>query len=215
MPVTINLTPYLNAQGELGGIAPGSLESLRHQGQGTRSFQVQLGELKVVMRFVTPSDVIPGHFMGFMLRASPPELLEGRIRNIEAIERLVNSSGRSHREIMVGQSPEATATGSLLLLNRIDSCCFSVEEARFQVVGEHLICPITLCVPEKGVFVRTSLRSDVCCLYDPTALKELVSRRLPHPISREAITGAHIVPKEQCHFDPEKGAFIHSASESR
>ncbi|ECJ2265728.1 DUF1076 domain-containing protein, partial [Salmonella enterica subsp. salamae] len=79
---------------------------------------------------------------------------------------------------------------------------------------ERLICPITLYVPEKGVFVWTSLRSDVCCLYDPTALKELVSRRLPHPISREAITGAHIVPKEQCHFYPEKGAFIHSAFEN-
>ncbi|EGD6368690.1 DUF1076 domain-containing protein, partial [Salmonella enterica] len=43
----------------------------------------------------------------------------------------------------------------------------------------------------------------------------LVSRRLPHPISREAITGGHIIPKEQCHFDQEKGTFIHSASESR
>ncbi|WP_144340586.1 T3SS effector NleG family protein [Salmonella enterica] len=69
--------------------------------------------------------------------------------------------------------------------------------------------------PERGVFARTSLQSDVCCLYDSTALKELVSRRLPHPMSREAITGAHIVPQEQCHFDQEKGAFIHSASESR
>ncbi|EEJ2564189.1 DUF1076 domain-containing protein, partial [Salmonella enterica subsp. enterica] len=83
------------------------------------------------------------------------------------------------------------------------------------VPGEHLTCPITLSIPERGVFARTSLQSDVCCLYDSTALKELVSRRLPHPMSREAITGAHIVPQEQCHFDLEKGAFIHSASESR
>ncbi|ECD9411945.1 DUF1076 domain-containing protein, partial [Salmonella enterica subsp. salamae] len=35
-------------------------------------------------------------------------------------------------------------------------------------------------------------------------------RRLPHPISREAITGAHIVPKEQCHFDQEKLIFVHT-----
>ncbi|AXC86561.1 DUF1076 domain-containing protein [Salmonella enterica subsp. salamae] len=70
-----------------------------------------------------------------------------------------------------------------------------------------------ICVPDNGVFSRTSLQSEVCCLYDSTALKELVSRRLPHPISREVITGAHIIPKEQCHFDPEKGTFIHSASE--
>ncbi|EFS7612903.1 T3SS effector NleG family protein [Salmonella enterica] len=98
-------------------------------------------------------------------------------------------------------------------MSKIVLCSFNVELVGFQVPGEHLTCPLTLSIPEKGVFVRTSLQSDVCCLYDSTALKELVSRRLPHPISREAITGAHIVPKEQCHFDPEKGAFIHSASE--
>ncbi|EDV3123895.1 DUF1076 domain-containing protein, partial [Salmonella enterica subsp. enterica] len=34
-----------------------------------------------------------------------------------------------------------------------------------------------ICVPDNGVFSRTSLQSDVCCLYDSTALKELVSRR--------------------------------------
>ncbi|EHL3469340.1 T3SS effector NleG family protein [Salmonella enterica] len=44
-------------------------------------------------------------------------------------------------------------------------------------------------------------------------MKELVSRRLLHPISREAIIGAHIVPKEQCHFAPERRTVIHSASE--
>ncbi|WP_242402121.1 T3SS effector NleG family protein [Salmonella enterica] len=99
------------------------------------------------------------------------------------------------------------------LLDRIDACSFSVGAANLTLPQEHLICPITLYVPDNGVFARTSLQSEVCCLYDSAALKEQVSRRLPHPISREAITGAHIVPKEQCHFDTEKGAFIRSVSE--
>ncbi|EKC2245593.1 T3SS effector NleG family protein [Salmonella enterica] len=96
---------------------------------------------------------------------------------------------------------------------KIDSCSFSIEQATLSLSAGHLTCPITLSIPERGVFARTSLQSEVCYLYDSTALKELVSRRLPHPISRETITGAHIVPKEQYHIDWEKGAFIHSASE--
>ncbi|WP_370605521.1 T3SS effector NleG family protein [Citrobacter braakii] len=37
-----------------------------------------------------------------------------------------------------------------------------------------------------------------------------MSRCLPHPISRETITGAHIVQKEECHFDQEKLTFVHT-----
>ncbi|MEG2905998.1 MAG: T3SS effector NleG family protein [Citrobacter sp.] len=98
------------------------------------------------------------------------------------------------------------------MLSKIDLCSFNVTLAGFQVSGKHLTCPVTLCIPEQGVFALTSLQSDVCCLYDSMALKELVSRCLPHPISRETVTGAHIVQKEECHFDPGKGAFIHFAS---
>ncbi len=107
----------------------------------------------------------------------------------------------------------AQSLSSSRISTKIDSCSFSVERENFSLAAENLTCPITLSIPDKGVFARTSLQSDVCCLYDSMALKELVSRCLPHPISRETITGAHIVQKEECHFDPGKSAFIHSVSQ--
>ncbi|ECJ2264911.1 DUF1076 domain-containing protein [Salmonella enterica subsp. salamae] len=95
----------------------------------------------------------------------------------------------------------------------IDSCSFSVAQENLSLSAEHLTCPLTLDVPEQGVFALTSLQSDICCLYDTATLKELVSRNLPHPVSREVITSRHIVPKEQCYFDSGRGAFIRSAPE--
>ncbi|QXX22118.1 T3SS effector NleG family protein [Salmonella enterica] len=132
----------------------------------------------------------------------------------------VNNSTHLEEHLNQGRTFLSALEAALLrcqsrISTKIDSCSFSIEQATLSLSAGHLTCPITLCVPERGVFARTSLQSDVCCLYDSTALKELVSRRLPHPISREAITGGHIIPKEQCHFDQEKGSFIHSASESR
>lgn len=138
------------------------------------------------------------------------------VKVINDIERQL-SNGRTATEVMEEQLdrlfPSRVSAGVQGVLGKIDACLFATEPTGFQIPGVHLTCPITLNIPERDVFARTSLQSDVCCLYDSTALKELVSRRLPHPISREAITEAHIVPKEQCHFDPEKGAFIHSASQ--
>jgi len=102
---------------------------------------------------------------------------------------------------------------STAVKSAIDSCSFSMEQENLSQSAEHLTCPLTLDIPEQGVFARTSLQSDICCLYDSAALKELVSRDLPHPVSREVITAGHIVPKEQCHFDSERGAFIQSTLE--
>ncbi|HCL5074247.1 TPA: T3SS effector NleG family protein [Salmonella enterica] len=217
----INLTPYINPRGELGAIPQNTLERIRSEGAG-RSAQVQLGGSVVTIR-----TVFLGHFLGSISPAGlSGEGLRSALSNISALERQLNSSGMSHREILDSMPSTVPPRPSVAvsrypaahpqpLLNRIDACSFSVGSANLTLPQERLICPITLCVPDNGVFVRTSLQSEVCCLYDSTALKELVSRRLPHPISREAITGAHIIPKEQCHFDQERGAFIHSASELR
>ncbi|EAA9516409.1 T3SS effector NleG family protein [Salmonella enterica subsp. salamae] len=216
----INLTPYINPRGELGAIPQNTLERIRSQGTGG-SVQVQLGGSVVTMRFA-----FAGHFLGSIPTGLSGEGLRSALSNIHALERQLNSSGMSHRELLdsmpstVPPRPPVAASRypaahTQSLLSRIDACSFSVGSANLTLPQERLICPITLCVPDNGVFVRTSLQSEVCCLYDSTALKELVSRRLPHPISREAITGAHIVPQEQCHFNQERGAFIHSASELR
>ncbi|ECG8607922.1 DUF1076 domain-containing protein, partial [Salmonella enterica subsp. salamae] len=113
--------------------------------------------------------------------------------NGRTLERQLNN-GRTVTEVVEEQLdrlfPPGVSAGVQGVLGKIDTCLFVTEQAGFQISGEHLTCPITFSIPERGVFARTSLQSDVCCLYDSTALKELVSRRLPHPISREAITGA-------------------------
>ncbi|EAA7242706.1 DUF1076 domain-containing protein [Salmonella enterica] len=216
----INLTPYINPQGELGAIPQNTLESIRSQGTGG-SVQVQLGGSVVTIRFV-----FLGHFLGSISSGGlSEEGLQSALRNVSALERQLNSSGRSHRELLdsmpstvpprppgaVSRHPDAHTQS---LLNRIDVCSFSVVSANLTPSEEHLTCPITLSIPERGVFARTSLQSDVCCLYDSTALKELVARRLPHPASREEIIAAHIVPKEQCHFAQEKWIFVHTTSDS-
>ena len=52
--------------------------------------------------------------------------------------------------------------------------------------AEHLTCPITLSFPERGVFVRTSLQSEVSCLYNSATLKLLLMLANQHsePLSR-------------------------------
>lgn len=215
----INLTPYINPQGELGAIPQNTLESIRSEGTD-RHAQVQLGSSIVTLRYI-----FLGHFMASVSpRGLSSEGFQAALRNVSALERQLNSSGMSHREILdsmpltVPPRPSVAAPHPPLahtqsLLNRIDTCSFRVGSANLSLPEESLRCPITLSTPVEGVFVRTSLQSNVCCLYDLTALNVLVSDRQPHPVSRELITEAHIVPKAECHFDPEKGAIIHSPSQ--
>lgn len=208
----INLTPYLNPRGELGSIPQDILESIRNVSMSTpEGADIQLGGIMHTIRHVTLLDSFLVH---------PGRNIDGMGVVRDSDRNILNSHSLSNqlngRRVYVRSSdPFSTALsgGHQRVLSKIDLCSFNVTLAGFQVSGKHLTCPITLSIPEQGVFALTSLQSDVCCLYDSAALKELVSRRLPHPISREDITAAHIVPKEQCHFDPEKGAFIHSASE--
>ncbi|EAA7243386.1 DUF1076 domain-containing protein [Salmonella enterica subsp. salamae] len=133
--------------------------------------QVQLGGSVVTMRFV-----FLGHFLGSISPGGlSEEGLQSVLSNISAPERQLNSSGRSHREILdcmsstVPLRPSVAASGypaahTQPLLNRIDDCSFSVGSANLTLPQEHLICPITLCVPDNGVFTRTSIQSALCCL---------------------------------------------------
>ncbi|WP_370603513.1 T3SS effector NleG family protein [Citrobacter braakii] len=210
------LTLPVNTQGIIGSIPADDLVNIRDAARnaGDSAIDVQLGSGRYNIRHLPRLDVFRVDTQGGEILAGSTQGFFAVLDNQQNLEFQLNDGmslidARTARLRQQSSLPTVTQRIS----GKIDSCIFVTEQAGFQISGEHLTCPVTLCIPEKGVFARTSLQSDVCCLYEVLALKELVSRRLPHPVSREAITEAHIVPKEQCHFDPERGAFIHSASQ--
>ncbi|MCZ8771822.1 T3SS effector NleG family protein [Escherichia albertii] len=56
--------------------------------------------------------------------------------------------------------------------------------------------------------MRNSMSSDVCTLYDKTALINLIDMKAPHPLSRETITASMIIGKDECYFVPDRESFI-------
>lgn len=203
MPI-INLTPLLNTQGRLGEIPLNTVQDIYNQSEGAL---IQLGNALVTVRVVSldPFGRFSGDIHTFSLSESMRTLAE---QNMDSIyQHLWYYRGELGPRI---GGPEARLQS---LLDRIEECNFVVNQENYSPsAAEYLTCPITLSIPERGVFARTSLQSDVCCLYDSAALKEMVFRRQPHPVSREVMTEAHIIPKEHCYFDPERQCF-HSASE--
>ena len=97
--------------------------------------------------------------------------------------------------------PESLAT-------RLSSSAFSVSPEDISCIPEALQCPITLAIPERGVFLRNSEESSVCSLYDENALSRIINDGGHHPLSREPITASMIVKSEDCIFDASKGNFI-------
>lgn len=210
------LTLPVNTQGLIGSIPAGDLANIQDAARsaGDNTIDVQLGSGRYNIRHLPRLDVFRVDTQGGETLAGSTQGFFAVLGNQESLEFQLND-GMSLMDARTARLRQQSSlpTVTQRISGKIDSCSFLTEQAGFQISGEHLTCPVTLCLPEKGVFARTSLQSEVCCLYDSAALKELVSRRLPHPVSREAITEAHIVPKEQYHFDPERGAFIHSAPE--
>ncbi|EHX7998725.1 DUF1076 domain-containing protein, partial [Escherichia coli] len=84
---------------------------------------------------------------------------------------------------------------------RINSHAFTVNPGDFPCCEQHLSCPITLCIPKTGVFVKNALHSKVCSLYDKDALSEAIRHNVFHPLSREAFSPEMIVGREECYFD--------------
>ncbi|MCZ8550791.1 T3SS effector NleG family protein [Escherichia albertii] len=94
------------------------------------------------------------------------------------------------------------------LQSKLTSCMFSLNSAGFSCPESFLTCPITLCVPEVGVFMKNSRDSNICSLYDKESLSYLIKTSAPHPLSREVITESMIVGKDECRFEPIRGNFI-------
>ncbi|EJC2256580.1 DUF1076 domain-containing protein [Escherichia coli] len=174
--------------------------------------QIRLGELMVSIR---PMQV-NGYFMGSLNQdgLSNDNIQIGR-QYIEHIERTLNHGSLTSREVTVLREIEMLENMDLLsnyqleeLLDKIEVCAFNVEHAQLQVPESLRTCPVTLCEPEDGVFMRNSMNSNVCMLYDKTALIHLVKTRAAHPLSRESIAVSMIVGRDNCAFDPDRGNFV-------
>ncbi|EFL4177763.1 TPA: T3SS effector NleG family protein, partial [Escherichia coli O103:H2] len=85
---------------------------------------------------------------------------------------------------------------------------FSVCPERLQCPPESAQCPITLEIPEEGVFIKNSGDSVVCSLFDVTAFSRLVSEKSPHPLTREKLTASMVVSADKCFYDHGKGSFV-------
>ncbi|EFC1641692.1 DUF1076 domain-containing protein [Escherichia coli] len=109
--------------------------------------------------------------------------------------------------------PSRKETTRKTMQNKIDSYTFAVNPEDFFCSEEHLTCPITLCVPKKGVFVRNSLSSEVCSLYDQGALTEIIRRNAPHPLSREVFSPEMIVRRDECQFNVSEQHFCIMSSQ--
>ncbi|EER0026398.1 DUF1076 domain-containing protein [Escherichia coli] len=94
-----------------------------------------------------------------------------------------------------------------LLQRRLHSCSFLVNIEEMSYIDEALQCPITLAIPQRGVFLRNAEGSRVCSLYDEMALSRIINDGMHHPLSREPITLSMLVAREQCEFDCSIGHF--------
>ncbi|MCV3238031.1 DUF1076 domain-containing protein, partial [Escherichia albertii] len=193
----IDLTAYVLPEFNLLFSVPDEvLSEIRNQSAAGEA-QIQLGELMVSIRPMS----IDGFFMGSINQngLSEDSILMG-LQHIEYLEREINAGGLTSSEVNMLREIEINVNTSLLpdvrlprILDKIELCAFNVKDAELKGTESSLTCPITLCEPEDGVFMKNSLHSDICTLYDKSALMHLVNTGASHPISRESITASMIV----------------------
>ncbi|CBG90798.1 T3SS effector NleG family protein [Citrobacter rodentium] len=197
MPIMLNFSN--------GRILPESeVEALRNVARSNQSDVLLVGSRSLRLHHISFMD-------GFSVEPIPGSFLdrigERRHRRLaESLERQLNG-GSSFLQAF-SQYIEQTSSAPPLqesvrneVQSRVNSYAFSVNPGDFPCSVLHLSCPITLCVPETGVFVKNARCSKVCSLYDISALTEMLRRNASHPLSREAFTPGMIVHKEECNFN--------------
>ncbi|MRE16564.1 DUF1076 domain-containing protein [Escherichia coli] len=183
MPVMLNLSN--------GRMLPESeLEALRNVARGNQSDMLLAGGRRFLLHHISFMDgfsvePIPG---GFLDRIG-----ERRHRQLaDSLERQLNG-GNSFLQAFSLYMEQTRSASSLQesvrteIQNRVNSSAFSVNPGDFSCSEQHLSCPITLCIPETGVFVKNARCSNVCSLYDKNALTEILRRNATHPLSREDV----------------------------
>ncbi|EBG4357820.1 DUF1076 domain-containing protein [Salmonella enterica subsp. enterica] len=94
------------------------------------------------------------------------------------------------------------------LVDKVDLCSFSPNVDELSCSENDLTCPLMLIIPKKGVFMKTSPESDICQLFDETALIQLIIDDSIHPFSRVPLSADMIIHKNECYFDTTKGNFV-------
>ncbi|WP_137651847.1 T3SS effector NleG family protein [Escherichia albertii] len=206
----IDLTSYILPQfNVLGRIPQEALSEIRNQ-SASGEVQIRLGGLMVSIRPISDR-----YFGGTVTQGNLSENdLQIALNHIENIERSLNH-GLSSRDVEIFRGIEMQNNNSIFyknqsgsVLDKVELCAFYVENAELSAPESSRTCPVTLCEPEIGVFMKNSLSSDVCTLYDKTALINLIDMKAPHPLSRETITASMIIGKDECYFVPDRESFI-------
>ncbi|EEY2016750.1 T3SS effector NleG family protein, partial [Escherichia coli] len=165
MPIVLNFTA--------GSILPeNELASLRYiVQQNQNDIAIIKGRYQMEIRYIesvngfTVTPVCNNHFSIFMAKQN---------RIAHHLELQINN-GRSFAQIsqdfMLQLSSNIGWQKGVenALKNKIHSYSFIVNPDEFSCDTQFLECPITLCVPEKGVFVKNALNSNICTLYDKSA----------------------------------------------
>ncbi|HED0293866.1 TPA: DUF1076 domain-containing protein, partial [Salmonella enterica subsp. enterica serovar Orientalis] len=122
------------------------------------------------------------------------------------------SFSNNSQELAAHSSPGAPAifdtSNKQQLVDKIDLCSFTPNVDELSCTEDNLTCPVMLVVPEKGVFVKTGPESNICQLFDETALIQLIIDGAVHPVSRAPLSLDMIINKNECYFDTTKGNFI-------
>ncbi len=209
MPVILNISGR-------GQLTEGELEALRDVARNNPAETLIVGNRRMTLHHIQWMD-------SFSVEPTPGTLFERlgneRYRRIaENLEIQLNRGNTFLQAVSVymaqlRSAPSVPSEPSVpvrrgdTLQGRINSYAFPVNPGEFPCDELHLSCPITLCVPETGLFVRNAQNSDVCSLYDRDAVAEMIRRNEPHPLSREPFTLDMIVSKDDCHFDTTEQRF--------
>ncbi|EEW3786815.1 DUF1076 domain-containing protein [Escherichia coli] len=196
MPVVLNISD--------GRALPESeLEALRNIARSNQSDTLIVGSRCLRLHHISFMDA----FSVEPIQGSLLDRLGGRCRRLaESLERQLNHGNTFLQAFslymeQVRLTPFWLEGGRNAVQTRINSHAFTVNPGDFPCCEQHLSCPITLCIPKTGVFVKNALHSKVCSLYDKDALSEAIRHNVFHPLSREAFSPEMIVGREECYFD--------------
>ncbi len=197
MPVMLNFSN--------GSILPESeLEALRNVARNNLSDVLLVGRRSLRLHYISfmdgfSVDLIPNRFrdrIGEMRHRQLAESLERQLNRGNSFLQAFNLYTEQNR-----LAPSLQESVRNAVQSRVNSYAFSVNPGDFPCSELHLSCPITLNVPEIGVFVKNARCSNVCSLYDISALTEILRLDALHPLSREAFIPEMIVLKEECNFN--------------
>ncbi|EFF0771636.1 TPA: DUF1076 domain-containing protein [Escherichia albertii] len=203
MPIILNLS-------ERRPLPEVEVEALRGVARSNQAETLIVGSRRLTVRHVPLVN-------SFSVEAHPGSLFErlgdGRYRRLaEGLEIQLNGGSTFLPTVatymaQARSAPSVPVRSENTVQGRINSYAFPVNPGDFPCSEQHLSCPITLCIPEVGLFVRNARDSDVCSLYDRDVVTEMIRRNAPHPLSREPFTLDMIVSRDRCRFDTTEQRF--------